>query len=217
MPSRVFHACFLVCIGTCRHPHSSDYELSNSHHWTWSCLLGQAVGHCRTMHSAAWECRSLGKGGWYCCLYLQLCLGVSGSIQAWLYIEQQKSIDLKFSWTHHKNWHKNSGHVWQRQLAIAHWMNDITLFDYAYGSVHKHVKRELDQYSPIRTSRSVNKIYILENSPRTEDSQILILFNEWVNYSLHSDSDMGGIFHVVLAAHMRWACTFPSLPPKGTY
>ena len=27
------------------------------------------------------------------------------------------------------------------------------------GSVHKHVKRELDQYSPIRTSRLVNKIY----------------------------------------------------------
>ena len=25
----------------------------------------------------------------------------------------------------------------------------------------KHVKRELDQYSPIRTSRSVNKIYLL--------------------------------------------------------
>ena len=33
--------------------------------------------------------------------------------------------------------------------------------DLACGSVHKHIKRELDQYSPIRTSRSVNKIYVI--------------------------------------------------------
>ena len=46
----------------------------------------------------------------------------------------------------------------------------------AYGSVHKHVKRELDQYSPIRTKCEVNKIYEVSSIRHRTDLELWLIW-----------------------------------------